>query len=124
MGPSYKVIYCACYRDKTLKDRSQWCEFCLCRKCGGKFAQDPAAHDPAVRRSQSGAAGQDGSGGFNDFSPDLGLLVGLLGLAAGAVVYAGEVPYKHMYLMGMVCFAYCARDFCCSLSTTITKILA
>ena len=36
LGPSYRVISCACYKDKKLKDRSEWCEFCLCRWCGEK----------------------------------------------------------------------------------------
>ena len=91
---------CACHRDPKLKDRSEWCDFCLCRHCGGKNL-------PRER----GAAGSGRDAATADFSPDLFLLGATLGCAVGACVYAGEGRlYRHLYLMGMVAAAHVVRD--------------
>jgi len=91
-------VSCGCPRDPRLKDRSEWCEFCLCRHCGGKnlpHERGPGGRDAATA----------------DFSPDLFLLGATLGCAVGACVYAGEGRlYRHLYLAGMVAAAHVVRD--------------
>ena len=35
IGSTYKVVSCACYKDKNLKFVSEYCDWCRCQKCGG-----------------------------------------------------------------------------------------
>lgn len=36
LGSTYRVVYCNCASDFSLKDQSEWCSWCTCRRCGGK----------------------------------------------------------------------------------------
>lgn len=36
LGSTYRVVHCNCKGDFSLKDQSEWCSWCTCRRCGGK----------------------------------------------------------------------------------------
>lgn len=112
MGPLYKVVSCACARDKKLKDKMEWCEYCICRKCGGK--------NLPVDKADGGEGSRARPRTYNDSSADLFLFIGLLISTVGVVVYAGESLYRHLYLMGAVCLLYSLRDICVFFMITIS----
>ena len=70
----------------------------MCRKCGGKNL-------PPEKSSHT----SDGSS-FSDGSVELVLLAGLTACLLGVFIYAGDRPYKYLYLMGFVCGLYTLRD--------------
>jgi hypothetical protein len=110
-GPLYKVVSCACARDKKLKDKMEWCEFCICRQCGGKnLPVDTVDGEEGDKRVRI----------YNDSSADLFLFIGLLVGAIGVVTYAGESLYKHLYVIGGVCLLFSLRDICVFFMITIS----
>lgn len=92
-----------------LQDSSEWCEFCICRKCGGKNL-------PKESKTTRSSVNSDGIA-YPDSSPELLLLAGLLACALGVMFYAGDRPYRHLYLMGVACTLYCFTDACNFFST-------
>jgi hypothetical protein len=101
LGATYRVVACACHADKTLKFQSEWCEFCQCRKCGGKN----------LPRDDFGA---DGKGlsleKLLEAPPDALLLVALILCAGAAWTYAYDVLHRHLLILGGVAGAFLARD--------------
>ncbi len=93
LGPTYRVVHCDCAKNPKLKFQSEWCEWCLCRKCGGK-------HLPKEQNySRSSADGVD-------FSVDLIVLAALYGVAALGVMYALDRPYLCLYFLGICAAAH------------------
>lgn len=94
LGSTYRVVHCACAKDARLKFQSEWCEWCLCRKCGGK-------HLPVDRNTHD----SDRSN-VKDFSVDLLLLAGIYGIVGLSWLYAVDKPYLCLYFMGLVAVAH------------------
>jgi hypothetical protein len=90
MGPTYRVISCACYKDRKLKNISEWCEWCRCSHCGGKSIPKDAY------RSQ--ASSYD-LGKREDFTIDLFLLMGLLATIFITFKYLASENY-YLYAFG------------------------
>jgi len=101
LGATYRVVACACHADKTLKFQSEWCEFCQCRKCGGKN----------LPRDDFGA---DGKGlsleKLFEAPPDALLFVALILCAGAAWTYAYDVLHRHLLILGGVAGAFLVRD--------------
>eukprot|EP01034_Spumella_vulgaris_P028991 gene28991-35956_t len=91
LGPTYRVVHCACAKDVKLKFQSEWCEWCLCRKCGGKHL--PVEKD--VSRADT-----------KDFSADLLLLAAFYGIVGITWMYALDRPYLCLYFIGLVAVAH------------------
>jgi hypothetical protein len=94
LGSTYRVVHCACAKDTKLKFQSEWCEWCLCRKCGGK-------HLPVDRN----AYGSDRNN-VKDFSVDLLLLFAFYGIVGLSWMYVVDRPYLYLYFIGLVAVAH------------------
>lgn len=81
----------------------------MCRKCGGKFL-------PKEKKTTRSSVNSDGVA-YPDSSPELLLLGGLFGCVVGVMLYAGDRPYRYLYLMGGACALYCFTDACNFFST-------
>ena len=81
----------------------------MCRKCGGKNL-------PKENKTTRSSVSSDGIP-YPDSSPELLLLTGLLACALGVMFYAGDRPYRYLYLMGVACTLYCFTDACNFFST-------
>jgi len=126
LGCTYRVVHCECFRDKRLKDTSDWCEFCLCPRCGMKNLPKDYYADKS-RNAQSNSSSWWGDGGSDDadsrstsvagvgtaqypYSANLILLLCLLCVAAKA---AGnfELPHQQFTYLGGVAWSFLARDY-------------
>jgi hypothetical protein len=96
------VVFCACYKDKTLKHRSDWCEWCQCKNCGGKSIPK----DTAAAYGYESAKNSDSAGEFN---VDLGLLVLLLSSVVVIVAYLSPTN-SYVLACGLVAACYLFRD--------------
>ena len=108
LGPTFRVVSCCCANDVRIRDKmDEWCEFCLCRSCGGKNLPLPkgaaaSAFDFALPSRLPEAS---------DLSPALGLCLALIALGlGGTIVYCGDALYRYLYLMGAVAASFLARD--------------
>jgi len=114
LGATFRVVACACPLDPLLRYSSEWCEFCQCRKCGGKnlpkgtFASDG-----------SGLEGEGGDilGGLSleawlaaALTPDVCLFVALVGCAVAVPYYAQDRLHRYLYVVGAVAAAFLTRD--------------
>lgn len=89
LGPTYRVVHCSCATNRKLKFQSEWCEWCLCRKCGGKnLPRDPSDY---YSREDGGS----------DFSVDLLHIFGLLVLAAACFLRVEDKPYQAFHFIGI-----------------------
>ncbi len=94
LGPTYRVVHCDCAKNPKLQFQSEWCQWCQCRKCGGK-------HLPK-QKDYSSYSTPDGK----DFSVDLIIPVALLGLVVTSVMYAFDKPYLMLYFIGLAATAH------------------
>ena len=92
------------------QDSLEWCDFCLCRKCGGKNLGPES--DP---RSAGGKDG-DGTGG-QIVSSNLFLFFSLLVVCVEIVTNGGNDLYKQFYWIGCVCALFVLRDAYVRIST-------
>lgn len=100
LGPTFRVAHCACSTDLSLKDSTEWCEWCLCRKCGGKNLPRTFNRDGTGGSSEEGAI---------DVNWDLGLLV----LLICAIVYAIAFLTKrdsYLYTLALIAACYTGKD--------------
>lgn len=95
LGPTFRVVHCSCATNLKLKFQSEWCEWCLCRKCGGKNLP---------REFTSRDYGRDD--GASDFSVDLLHLFGLFVLAGACFLRVEEKPYLSLYFVGIAAAAH------------------
>ena len=110
LGSTYKVISCGCFKDARLRDREEeWCSWCQCKFCGGK--------DRYGGKSQTGWRDWSGSSNPNSskkniapYSANQVLCLAIVCCASMAVYYSGAVPYKSLYLSGMVALCFLVRD--------------
>lgn len=106
IGCTYIVSSCSCAKDPLLKDYKEYCEYCLCRKCGGKDL-------PTVFNRYSTSNGTStGEGGWEVGLLDLVQAVVVYAIAVGAVVYAQDRMHRLLYLLGGVAGVFIARDLC------------
>eukprot|EP01041_Mallomonas_annulata_P008578 gene8578-17694_t len=94
IGPAFRVVICACDKDKKLKSSDTWCEWCRCPRCGG---QD---------KHRKNALKTTHYTNYNDITIDLGLGFMLLIIAVCSALYAFDHPYKQMYIMGSIAFSF------------------
>lgn len=107
LGATYRVVGCNCMDDKTLKFQSEWCEFCLCRRCGGKN----------LPRAES--AGPGSLERLLEVTPDQALLLALLAVAAASVWYAHDRLHRQLYLLGLAAWSFLLRDACVRLGWSL-----
>lgn len=100
LGATYRVVGCNCMDDKALKFQSEWCEFCLCRRCGGKNL-------PRAESTGAGALER-----LLEVTPDQALLLALLSVAAASVWYAHDRLHRQLYLLGLAAWCHLLRDLC------------
>lgn len=114
LGATFRVVACACPLDPLLRYSSEWCEFCQCRKCGGKnlpkgtFASDGSGLD---------GEGGDMLGGLSleawlaaALTPDVCLFLALVGCAVAVPYYAQDRLHRYLYVVGAVAAAFLTRD--------------
>ena len=114
LGATFRVVACACPLDPQLRYSSEWCEFCQCRKCGGKnlpkgtFASDGTGLD---------GEGGDMLGGLSleawlaaALTPDVCLFLALVGCAVAVPYYAQDRLHRYLYVVGAVAAAFLTRD--------------
>ena len=114
LGATFRVVACACPLDPQLRYSSEWCEFCQCRKCGGKnlpkgtFASDGTGLD---------GEGGDMLGGLSleawlaaALTPDVCLFLALVGCAVSVPYYAQDRLHRYLYVVGAVAAAFLTRD--------------
>ena len=119
MGVTFRVISCACYKDKKLKDRSEWCEFCKCRVCGTKNVSTSSS----VSGGDNRGSRRQGVEGLQDISPDLVLLALLLLVVFAIFWWAGDYPSRHFSIVSYIAIAYAIRDICVWLGKQVTEII-
>ena len=117
LGSTYRVVHCECFRDAKLKDTSEWCEFCLCSRCGFKnlpkdYFSNKNAHthaDPSglQERYASSNAGQSEYG----ISATVILLVGVLGFCARGMYFYSDQPHEQFNVIGGIAWCFLARDY-------------
>lgn len=111
LGPTYRVVLCACYKDRSLKFRSDWCEWCQCRNCGGKSItkEAAAAYGYDTSTSSSSSSWGTSSSDSEEFNVDLGLVVLL---AASVVVIFVHLSPTNSYVTacGMMAACFLLRD--------------
>lgn len=110
LGSTFRVVWCNCARDYTLKDIAEWCDWCRCRKCGGKHLPASAYgsyNGDASYRNRYTNHNRMYSGSGVDFSVDLMLLAVLIGAVMAAAWYLERSPYWFMNLAGVVATAHC-----------------
>jgi hypothetical protein len=98
MGSTFRVISCNCSKNLRLKLQSEWCEWCLCRKCGGKNL--PKVHHDFINPQT-----------MSDFSMNLVLFFSLIIVSLSTFVYTIDHPYKHLYIFSAVASMHLLRDF-------------
>ena len=106
LGSTYRVISCACSKDRRLKDEEQWCSFCRCKFCGGKGRYQENEGGPWG----PGFYNKGGNTALDTVSANAYLVALLLLLASFAHIYAADTPHRHLYLLGGVAAAFLARD--------------
>eukprot|EP01038_Epipyxis_sp_PR26KG_P004655 gene4655-6542_t len=94
LGSTYRVIYCNCVNDKSLKDRREYCEWCQCRKCGGKNL--PREYD-------------NNSSVTTDISIDLIPFMALIGIIIFSFLFLALKPYRYLYFLGVVAGCHCLK---------------
>jgi hypothetical protein len=103
----FKVVYCRCFADTSLtKGRVEWCEWCRCADCGGKA--HPHAGE-ASRKGNGGGTWGDVFAKLPDLNADIGLLFGLVFVAAFDMVYVGDSLFKILQILaayGLVFFLH------------------
>ena len=97
LGPTIRVVSCNCALDKSLKNQSEWCEWCLCRKCGGKNL-------PRQQYSTDHTLGGD------DFNVHFGYCLLLNVLVFSMFYFIKEHFYKYTYVVGTVALLSIVRD--------------
>lgn len=113
LGTTYRVVSCACAKDYRLKDQTEWCSFCRCKFCGGRtlFRNEGGWH-PDYGFSRGGARGKNL---LDDISANAYLAASLVMLGLLSLLYAGDMPHRHLYLAGAVAGAFLLRDMACTL---------
>ncbi len=96
LGPTIRVVSCNCALDKALKKQADWCEWCLCRKCGGKNL--PRQHST------------DHTYGGEDFNAHFGYYLLLNVLMFSMFYFVKEHFYKYTYVAGTVAVLSLVRD--------------
>lgn len=91
MGETYRVITCCCHRDATLQ-RSEWCEFCRCSKCGTSTKLLPST--------------------MVDVNSTLVLFFAVFFSIIATFFFASEYPYRVVYVVGAVAGAFCFHGVC------------
>lgn len=103
MGPTYKVIFCACAKDTTLKEMVQWCDWCLCKHCGGK----------GLSRSQRNSSNFDSDSKYNsanDLTIHVFLLMLIFLILVATLVVVDDKLYMYSYVVGATSAAYVIVD--------------
>lgn len=98
VGPTYKVIFCDCAKNKALKSFDEWCEYCRCEKCGGKnivFGND----------------GRPASGPQFTLHLDLVVWLGLLVVLYYLLTHHDHQIYKAFLATGVVSGIFYVRTF-------------
>ena len=128
LGSTYKVISCECYKDRKLKDTSQWCDFCKCERCGMKNVPSSYfANKPQSSKSSSWWGGSDeneddevvGSTGSIEsgltatypYSANQLLVAALFYIAIRAVLHYHDKPYQQFCWMGAAAWCFVGRDY-------------
>ena len=106
IGCTYVVTSCNCSKDPLLKEPSDWCEYCLCRKCGGKYL--PAYFD---RYTTNNAVKTDVDAFWEVSLLDLAFVVAVAVAAIGSVTYAGDRLHRNLYMLGLVAAAFLLKQF-------------
>jgi hypothetical protein len=107
MGTTYRVIYCSCSTDLTLKEQIEWCPWCLCRKCGGKNLpfktnfNDNNDNNNSMMRNFSFS---------KDLNLDLIVLTLLCIIPVLSVIYIDDAPYLYVYFLGLIAFGNCINN--------------
>ena len=91
-----RVVRCACSKDSSLKDSTEWCEWCLCRNCGGKNL--PRSHKHANEEEDK-----------LDFNLDLALVVLLIASVVYIELYLVR-KNSYLYALGILATCHLARD--------------
>ena len=100
LGSIYYVVSCRCFEDKSLtKGRIEWCEWCRCAKCGGKFDQ--------TRSTGVGSSWLSRFSKLPDLNSDLALLLGLLGAVVWTAMYVNDYLYRILHCVGCIFGAFC-----------------
>lgn len=100
MGATFRVISCNCSKNVRLKLQSDWCEWCLCRKCGGKNLPKVQKYDDDFINPQT----------MGDFSMNIVLFISLVIVSLSSFVYTIDHPYKHLYIFAAVASFHLLRD--------------
>jgi hypothetical protein len=108
LGTTYIVVSCDCAKNRRLKDQSEWCEYCVCRKCGGKNLPKIISRPSSSSRGGGSSRGSDGE---DDMSLDLLLFALWSAASIATVVYAGDRPYRYFYLVGYIAVATVSKSW-------------
>lgn len=126
LGCTYRVVHCECFRDKWLKDASEWCEFCLCQRCGMKNLPKDYYAD---KSRNGGSKSTSWWGGDSDnievkttltpgamrtqypHSANQVLLLGLLCVAVRGALWNYDLPHQQFTYLGGVAWSFLARDY-------------
>jgi hypothetical protein len=105
LGSTYKVVHCNCAGDYSLKDQSEWCSWCTCRKCGGKHLPSQDSYDRSHRFYSAYE--------LNDISS---ALVPVLAVVITAwVLLSWDLlqykPYYYLHILGILSLSYIVRYY-------------
>ena len=109
LGSTYRVVHCNCAGDFILKDQSEWCSWCTCRRCGGKHLPLPSQQ----------AEGGHSSGQFysayelNDISSALVPVLMVIGMTWLLLTweYIQYKPYYYLHSLGVLSLSYIFRSY-------------
>jgi hypothetical protein len=112
MGSTYKVVSCACAKDRSLADESEWCSWCRCRTCGGKHLPPLRSRFHTFQEDAAVAASLRGFSleALQDFSLDLLPVLGLYGVVWFALQAVETRPTMYLYALGAAAVVFVVRD--------------
>jgi hypothetical protein len=104
LGSTYRVVHCNCAGDFSLKDQSEWCSWCTCRRCGGKHL--PSQDSDRSHRFYSAYE-------LNDISS---ALVPVLTVVITAwLLMSWDLlqykPYYYLHTLGILALSYIVRYY-------------
>lgn len=99
IGPSYKVIWCDCRRDKSLQHVEDWCEWCRCEKCSGQTLPSRFARANDLKPP-----------GSLTINIDIALLLLLYVIVGGTFYYGSDRLHLILYSIGAWSFVAVMRD--------------
>lgn len=111
MGPTYRVVACACPADKTFKSSAEWCEFCRCQTCN-PLNRFKGGWDKNSSSTACGGSNGNASDTFNlaDLNPDLLVMLCLAACLFVTKFYLYSTN-SYLYALSLVGLTYNLRDY-------------